>query len=332
MKHIKKIALFVIIVISFISCEHKQDKKLLPSSIGRFNELMLVANHKVWEGKIGKELKKVIESDVIGLPQPEPQFSIAQIPHQGFNGFLKHNRNILSIEKSDTASFDIEYDVYSKPQIYVHIKGPDQLSIIKLIHKNEEELISLFKNHDLNMVKNRLGKSIHKKKSIQFFNTQDLFLKVPSDFSKVDDVSDFVWFRKRFEHYGYNINGSLNIVAYTIPLDLPFEKIKDSIISIRDATGKKHLPGAVDDSYLMTEKEYIPHVFDAEIDNKTAYKVVGKWEMFRVIEAGPFVSYFVHDKENNRLVVVEGIVYAPIVKKRDFMFELEASIRTLKIE
>lgn len=328
----KKFILLFVVALTFFSCDQKNKKKLLPSSVGRFNELMVVINHQEWEGKVGKELKKVIASNVIGLPQPEPQFSITQIPHKGFDGFLRHNRNVLSIERNDKASLDIEYDVYAKNQVYVHLKGPDQESIIETTKNNAEKLVAIFKDHDVKMLQKRLRKKSHQLKSIVYFNEQGLSFQAPTDYTKVDDIKDFVWFRKRVEHYGHNVNGSLNIVSYSIPLEMPFESIKDSIISIRDGIGKKHLPGAVDGTYLITEAAYTPHMFDATLDGKEAYKINGKWEVYNDFMAGPFVSYFVHDSKNNRLVVVEGIVYAPVIKKRDFIFELEAIILSLKIE
>jgi len=328
----KKLIILIVIVAGLFSCNQKNQKKLLPTSVGRFNELMVVVNHQEWEGKVGIALKKVIVSNVIGLPQPEPQFSITQIPHNGFNGFLKHNRNILSIEKSDTASVAITYDVYAKPQIYVHVKGPDQKSIITTIKENSTRLITVFKEHDLAMVGNRLGKHVYKPEAISFFNEQGISFIAPSDYSIISDVSDFVWLRKRVEHYGHNVNGSLNVVAYSIPLEVTFESIKDSIVSIRDSIGKRYIPGAKEGSYLITEAAYTPHIFDAKLDGKDAYKVNGKWEVYKDFMAGPFVSYVVHDPKNNRLVVVEGIVYAPIIAKRDFIFELEAIISSLKIE
>lgn len=328
----KKLILLFAIAIGLFSCNPKNDKKLLPTSVGRFNELMVVVNHQEWEGKIGLALKNVIVSNVIGLPQPEPQFSITQISHNGFNGFLKHNRNILSVEKSNTASLDIAYDVHAKPQIYVHLKGPDQESIINTIKENSDKLVSIFKEHDLTMVQKRLGKPVHKSASILYFKEQNLSFIAPKDYSIVSDVTDFVWLRKRVEHYGHNVNGSLNVVSYAIPLKTPFESIKDSIVSIRDSIGKKHIPGGKDGTYLITEAAYTPHIFDAKIDGKEAYKVKGKWEVYKDYMAGPFVSYFVHDQKNNRLIVIEGIVYAPIIAKRDFVFELEAIISSLKIE
>jgi len=48
--------------------------------------------------------------------------------------------------------------------------------------------------------------------------------------------------------------------------------------------------------------------------------------------AGPFLNYTVIDKANNRLIVVEGFVFAPAVNKRNYMFELEAILKTLHIK
>jgi len=328
----KRIFLLIALSFSFISCEQKKEEKLQPKSVGRFNELMVVINHKDWEGVIGKELLKVIKSDVVGLPQPEPQFAITQIPTKGFKGFLKHNRNILLVEKDKEASFHINYNVFAKPQILVYIKGPNQESITQIIQENASKIIAVFKEHDIAMIQKRLRKNTHEKKSILFLNKQNLSLKVPLKYYKVDDVEDFVWFRRYIEHYGNNIKGSFNIIAYTLPLNMPFSQVKDSIISIRNAIGKKYLPGGKEGSYLITEAAYTPHYYEVLFQGKNAFKVNGKWEVFNDFMAGPFVGYYIHDEKNNRLVVVEAIVYAPAIKKRDFMFEVEAIIRSLRIE
>lgn len=328
----QKAILYSVILLSLISCNLENDKKLLPSSNGHFNELMVVINHQEWEGKLGKELKKVIASNVIGLPQPEPEFSVTQIPQKGFDGFLKHNRNILSVERADKPSFEVLYDLFAKPQVFVKIKGPDQQSVIQIIQDNEKELVRVFKKHDFEMVQKRFKKKAHNIKTISYFKENNLSLHVPNEYDVVDNTTDFVWFRKRIEHYGHNVNGSLNIVSYSLPLIASFESVKDSIVAIRNAFGKKYLPAENEGSYLMTEAAFSPHIFIVKLDDKSAYKVHGKWEVFNDFVAGPFVSYFVHDAVNNRLVVVEGIVYAPVIKKRDFMFEVEAIIRSLEIQ
>ena len=48
--------------------------------------------------------------------------------------------------------------------------------------------------------------------------------------------------------------------------------------------------------------------------------------------AGPFLTYIINDKPNNRKLVVEGFTFAPATEKRDYMFELEAILKTLRFE
>ena len=45
--------------------------------------------------------------------------------------------------------------------------------------------------------------------------------------------------------------------------------------------------------------------------------------------AGPFLTYIINDKENNRKLILEGFVFAPATKKRDYMFELEAILKSV---
>ena len=82
---------------------------------------------------------------------------------------------------------------------------------------------------------------------------------------------------------------------------------------------------------MITEKAYTPHIFEVKLDGKKALETKGKWEVKGVYMAGPFLSYSVIDKAKNRLVVVEGLTYAPSINKRDYMFELEAIMKTIKI-
>lgn len=327
-----KIGILFLIIFLLVSCENKPSKKILPGSIGRFNELVVVINEKDWEGKIGLALREVIESEVVGLPQPEPQFSVTQIAPRGFDGFLKHNRNILRIKQGEKAAMNIAYDQDAKGQVIVELVGPTKDAIVNFIKQNENKLIQVFKQHDLQLVRKRLSKKPHDFQKTNFYKNHQINLNVPKEYLTVKNEDDFIWYRRRIEHAGYQVNGSLNIIAYALPVDYTLVQLQDSIINIRNAVGKKNIPGETEGGYMMTEAAYEPHIFPAEINGRKALKVLGKWEIYNEFVAGPFVSYFVPDPDNDRLIVVEGIVYAPIIKKRDFIFEQDAILNSLKVQ
>jgi hypothetical protein len=57
----------------------------------------------------------------------------------------------------------------------------------------------------------------------------------------------------------------------------------------------------------------------------------GTWEVKNDYMAGPFLNYIIQDTINNRLLVMEGFVFSPSIQKRNYMVELEAIFRSLKI-
>jgi len=303
----------------------------LPGSNGRQNEVMVVINHKDWDGKVGLELKKILHANVLGLPQAEPQFTTSALDPQNFKNTLRYNRNILKVVKADSASFIIKHDVNARPQVFVKITGTTQEEIIALIKQNGDKIVAAIKDSDIKDMQRRFAKKSYPIDSLKLFKKHHFALNVPTDYSLVDNQDDFIWFRKRFNHSGQNINGSMNIIAYVLPLEVPFTQIKDSIIAIRDAIGKQYIPGPHEGTYLITEAKYTPDTFETTLAEHKAYKTQGKWEILNEFQAGPFVSYTVEDSQNKRLIVVEGLTYAPSLSKRDFMFEVEAVIRTLKI-
>ena len=47
---------------------------------------------------------------------------------------------------------------------------------------------------------------------------------------------------------------------------------------------------------------------------------------------GPFISHTLDDSIRHRVITVEGFVYAPEMKKRNLMRQLEAVLYTLKVK
>jgi hypothetical protein len=57
----------------------------------------------------------------------------------------------------------------------------------------------------------------------------------------------------------------------------------------------------------------------------------GLWKMVGDMMGGPFVSLVRLDEQNNRVIVVEGFVYAPETEKRNLIRRIEAALYTLRL-
>ena len=82
---------------------------------------------------------------------------------------------------------------------------------------------------------------------------------------------------------------------------------------------------------MITEKAYTPVTIETTIDGKKAFETRGKWEVKNDFMAGPFLNYIVQDKQNNRLIIMDGFAFSPSIQKRQYMIELEAIFKSLKV-
>lgn len=318
---LKNISLIAIILFSLISCSN--DKITLVTSTGRINHVLIVIKNSSWQGEIGDSLREIIAEPVVGLPQEEIQFSITQVPPQTFNNLFKRTRNILFVGIDSVSNFYTNHNVYASPQITLSILGKDKEDLIRNITSHKKEIITTFKNNDLILYQKKITKKYRKTEDIDTFNKHQFTLKIPYDYQKVEDNGDFLWYRNEVT------KGQLNIIAYTIPLD-PNKNINDiDVVKIRDSIGKLYIPGQFKDTYIMTEPKYKPITEKVVVSGLKGVETRGLWIVKNDYMGGPFISYLIEDKKNNQYVIVEGFSYSPAAKKRDFIFELEALLKTI---
>lgn len=325
----KKLFSVFVLSILLVSCVGN-DKMILKESIGRINKVMVVAKISDWTGDVGQEVRNSFGELMVGLPQAEPILSVSQVAPNGFSSMMKASRNILVISEGDKSNFSVKTNVYAKPQTIIYVQGKDDNEIIEILQNRKEEIRKTFLDSDIAFTQGIFKKDASKQK----YNTLEqlgISLTIPNKFNTVDDTGDFLWLRNHLTS-GIAKTGSNNILVYSVPLK-DKTMVADSIVALRNAIGKKYIPGSDPETmYMITEEAYTPFTFDATIDGKKAYETRGKWEVKNDFMAGPFLNYTVLDEANNRLIVVEGFTYAPSVNKRAFVFELEAIAKSLKIK
>ncbi len=329
----KKTIILLFSIFLAISCNtgNGKDSYVLPTSNGNTNKIMVVVKGIDWEGKVGDQIRKVFGEHQVGLPQPETLLSVSQIDPVGFGSFMRHGKAVLMIKEGKEESITVEKNKYAAPQIIVHATAKNKAGIISLLDTRGKEIMKLFKDEDI-----RFSQRIFKKERIdetkfKTIKNIGITIDIPKRYKLVEDAGDFIWFRQHLSSGIARGDGTNNVLIYTVPLE-DETTIADNITAVRDTIGKKHIPGSKEGMYMITEQAYTPFTFDAVIDGKKAYETRGKWEVKNDFMAGPFINYTIIDKKNNRLVVFEGFTYAPSVNKRDFLFELEAIAKSMKIK
>lgn len=324
----KKIVVLIALLVVSISC--KEQKRIYLESNGRMNHLLLVIDNSDWNGEVGAKLKDIIKTPVLGMPQEEFQFDVSQVAETSFGKMFKASRNVLIIREDSVRSFQSQRNVYAKPQQMVKITGTDEADLIDMLEKNREKIINTFKDFDLQNVQESHIGNLYNDGHFKTLTNLGIAIKIPKMFRTVDDTGEFLWLRQHLSGGIAKGDGSSNILVYSIPM--PEDKINlvSTISHMRDTIGKKYIPGRKENMFMITEKAITPVVKQILLDQKNAYATYGKWEVYNDFMAGPFLNYAIEDVKNNRWIVLEAFVYAPSVDKRDYMFEVEAVLKTIR--
>ncbi|MFV0540879.1 MAG: DUF4837 family protein [Aestuariibaculum sp.] len=317
-----------LILVLLVSCKDKssnQEKFLLDSS-GNINNVSVVMDNDIWNGQIGDAVRNVLTTSIYGLPQDEPMFTLSQIPPSVFSGFVTKNRTILKIEVNKPKALNIADNVYAKPQKVITISGTTRQEIVDVLNENANDIITIFRDMELAERTRQMAKAPHNFTGVK--EKLDLTLQFASIYSIATETDNFFWFKKDIT------TGTTNLLIYELPYNTITrnDSIVNQIIRVRDSIGKTHIEGVLENTYMVTENSYAPFIKETILDNKPAFETKGIWDLKNGFMGGPFINYAVEDKAHNRWIVIEGFVFAPSVEKRDYMLEMEAIIKSLKID
>ncbi|TDT46327.1 uncharacterized protein DUF4837 [Maribacter spongiicola] len=310
-----------------IACKEEGKADYLPESVGAMNTLTVVIDNDLWNSSVGDAIRENYTAAAQGLTWDEALFSVTQIPQQIFSGAIRNTSSVLYVMEDTLNVAHMKNNMYAKPQKVGVIKGLNKEELIANIHKTAPEFIADFKALEIGKAQKRFEKSLNKEKALE--DKFDISMKIPSIYRVGREEDNFVWIDRQIQ------KGNMNIIAYTMPWD-SFKNdstFVQDIIKMRDSIGSLYIGGEDipgKQNHMITEKAFSPYVFPAEISGNKAAEVRGIWEMSAYPMAGPFLTYIINDKENNRKLILEGFVFAPATQKRDYMFELEAIMKSVR--
>jgi hypothetical protein len=353
MKSILPLSVFILLLLT--GCSEQARKKLQPRStaFGPLNQLVVVADPLIWESPVKDSFEYYFSSAYPILPQPEPIFDLryftptelmakkerkelrtyiilADLQNESSKGteLIKED---VGEEKIRSTLTDKEYltivgkDKWADGQtiIYMGGNGHDQIlenirqnfrGVIKKIQENNQRRIAagVYLGGQNQTVKNTLKGKI------------GLDLKVPSDYFLAMENDSKFWLRRETPELSANI--LIQKMPYTSQDQLTYEGIK----SIRDSLGF-YVSSENSNTYMVTNDVDLPMLVETTtLNNYYALEARGIWEIENDFMGGPFVSYLLHNPNSNELLFMDGFLYAPGEKKREFMQQIEHVLSTAK--
>ena len=311
----KKTAIILFFLITALSCSDNQ-QKLLPASSGNINNISVVTNDELWEGAVGEVIRENFGRPIYGLPQIEPIFSLSHIPSKVFSGFATKSRTILKIDVSENEGVFNFKNTYASPQRIIQITANSPDKIIEIINENLNSIYSTMYFNEIQEKQRRISKNLNKTQTIK--NNTGVSLRFPSAYRVAKADTNFVWIRRDIE------TGSVNLF-----IQRQRNQTEQSIIEKRDSISKIYIPGPVENTHMSTDLIYTPNTQQINVGGKQVFETRGLWEIEGQFMAGPFLNFQIKLGDND-FIMLDGFVYSPGSTKREYIFELEAIMRSLK--
>jgi hypothetical protein len=321
----------VIHLILFSGCNGtgSQGKGFLSSS-GRSGEVLVVCSDEQWKGALGDSLHAILMQPVLGLPQEEPLFILSHISGNRFKEAYKKQRNIvlfITDATIDQAKITVSHNPWAKPQLLIQVKVKDEQQAIETFSKYRETIVNYLLSSEIKRFQRaqESNRNLHLSSEIKkLFN---MSMVIPEGFIFAVKDSNFVWLRKDTEDW------TQSILIYIQDYNDTNRLKNEHIVRYRNTNTQRYVFGPKDSSYVIVDEKYIPTISEyVKFQEGYTVRTVGLWKTVGDFMGGPFVNMTVLDVKNNRIITVDGFLYAPSDEKRDLLRQLEAILLSIKFD
>lgn len=286
-------------------------------------ELLVVADKGWLKTEAGQSLVNTVEAPIEGLPQVEPNFRTTYINPYAFSGTFKTYANIVVAEvakKYGKVNMVVEKNVYARPQVVVRLYAPNNKAFLEYVQAHQGDILYQLNQNEVEREFAYLQKHYNGKVMTQAKKQFGVSIRVPADIDDMKVGEGFMWASASKQEF------RLNISLYTVPMQ---ELTIERFVELRDSVMKINIPGGREGQWMETDSRTVSGGMErGEEVVKAVFR--GLWDMKNDAMGGPFVCCVYPDEKENRLVFVEGFVFAPEEKKRPLIRQLEASLQRVE--
>ena len=317
-----KLPLISLLLFILLSGCNRGKENQLPKSTGMPYEVVL-------EGDTDSIVTKMLTEDVTGLPQPEPLCRLIQVKKGKTRGnyLLVRTRIIVNIGERDF-SVTLHHDENAAPQNIIRITAQSAQQLRERL--NGERLRQIVDEVELKHLADIISGNPSKQNREMQDEIKKMFgidMKIPAAMNASKKAKDFIWISNNAS------SGMQNLLVFRVKSEeRRAEKVKSEERRMKNSNAfhaddkalidsilRTNMPGETDSMYMV-----IPHLSER-----------GLWEMKGDAMGGPYVMHCIHKqtsqaaKQGYNLYII-AFVYAPEMKKKILIKQLEAAISTIK--
>ena len=315
---------FYLIFILLTSCNITGKNRKKPASTGQPYEVVL-------EGDTDSIVTKILTEDVTGLSQPEPLCRLIRVKKGKTRGnnLLVRTRIVVNIGERDF-SVTLRHDENAAPQNIIRITAQSAQQLRERL--NGEKLRHIVDEVELKHLADIISGNPSKQNREMQDEIKKMFgidMKIPAAMNASKKAKDFIWISNNAS------SGMQNLLVFKVKGEERRMKNSNAFHvndkALIDSILRTNMPGETDSMYMV-----IPHLSER-----------GLWEMKGDAMGGPYVMHRIHRQQSQAAkgsltakqsqaakqgynLYIIAFVYAPEMKKKILIKQLEAAISTIK--
>ena len=325
MQRVSYFGMVFLCAIIFVSCRNDIVSRTKIS--GRPGDLIIVTPEETWGGQAGEAMRQVLMRPQAGLPQEEPIFSVINVPTNAFKDVFKTNRNIIYTRISPTlglSKVELKTDVWARQQSVINVFAKNTEEFIDIFNSNSEQIVEYILKSERDRLQMDNARFREKEIGSLLKDRFGIEMDIPLGYKVVRETDNLMWML-----YQSTPEVIQSIVAYTFPYVSDSTFTRDYLLGMRDSI--MYSENVADSSYMVTERVLDAVFQEFHFNDNYAVEIRGLCKFENDFMGGPFVSLTVHDESDNRVIVVDGCVYAPTKDKRNFLRQVEAIAYSLRL-
>ncbi len=342
---------FILLALILFSCgdtDSNGKSSYQKNARGEPDEIILVMDSMQWADTVGLglEVKKTFLAPMLGLPQDEPLFNVSKVNPRRLNTTLKSATNMVFVTTLDSRTEDsraiqkyftaqalnqikrdttifmrIRKDEFAKGQNVMFLFAATEELLAERIQYNRSQIREFFEGSAKKIVQQKIFSSREKGLERQLTENHGVSMSIPFGWDRAKDLRNFVWFRKLGDQTEQSV-----FIYYEPYRD---RNMFNDIGAFRDRITQTNLRDSEKPSLYIARQEII-NVFTERVSFNGNFAVEARslWRVSDNSGGGPFVSYTIVDEPNGMIYYIEGYVYSPGTKKKNFIREIEAILGT----
>ena len=351
MRRLKTLILGSTLSLAFLTgCEQLE---YFPNAAGELAMITVITDSTTWAGEVGDAIRTHVAPYLGTLPAPERMFEIEQYDLLSPSLFerIKVRRNILIVaplsDSTAVAGFLRDRlddnalqavaggqtavigrtDLWARPQRVIYLVAQEKEDLVSLIADRADDIQYTYNEAIREWTAADMFERLQQTdKEDALLDDHAFAVNIQHDYQTVVDTIGLVYMRRVLS------DTWRNLVVYYEENANPEDLTPEWVYQTRDRITKEHMRGNVHGWVAIDYRRPL----EAENINflgHYGFEVRGLWHMEgpdpsgRLIPlgmGGPFVSYAFYDETSSRLYLIDGMVFAPNYKKREFLRQMEA--------